>query len=172
MKRLGATCLLLVALGCEGEEGSFMTFHIHSLGFSPEGFDGLEMELRTSDGRVTLIGTDFTELSGLATSPAIPVPNSGQATIAIRFARTGETLVQGQVTILLREVTRWGVGLHRESTDPTEDCIGCEGVVAFPIEPEHQREPGDALWITWGGLREGEVAGVPFRPFEIAALTR
>jgi hypothetical protein len=134
-----------------------MTFNIHSLGFSPEGFVGVEIELRTSDGRVTLTSVDFSEVSGLASSQAVPVPNSGQATVAIQFTQAGETLAEGEIVIQLTEATRWDVHVFRTPADPTDDCLGCEGVVTFPIAPEHQREPQDALWIAWGGLKEGEV---------------
>jgi hypothetical protein len=161
---LGVSCILLLASGCDSEAESQMTFNIDPPGFSPEGFDDLRLELRTSNGRVTLTSASFTERygDGLATSEDVPVPNSGEAVIAIVFGDGGELLAEGAITIQLREATRWGVRLFRSSADPSVDCLGCEGVMSFPIKPEHQREPHDAIWIVWGGLREGEVVGVSF----------
>jgi hypothetical protein len=171
---VSSTCLLLLAVGCDSEAESLMTFSIDPPGFSPEGFDGLRIELRTSDGRVTLIGADFTERfgAGLAASEDLPVPNSGEAVVSMVFTDQGEVLAEGAVSFQLREATKWGVRLFRSSTDPSNFCLGCEGVGNFPIKPEHQREPHDAVWIAWGGLKEGEVVGAPFCHKETADENR
>ncbi|HET6637885.1 MAG TPA: hypothetical protein VFH82_03780 [Gemmatimonadota bacterium] len=157
--RLGgiAFCAVLVVGACE-DASSFMTFRVDSPSFEPEGYAGVRIDLQTGNGRVTLTGDSFSELSGVALSEVLEVPNSGEAVIGIELSEGGETIADGDLTIELRDATRWGVHLFRGADDPSEGCIGCEGVARFAISSVRQREPGDSIWVTWGGLREGEVA--------------
>ena len=155
----GIACWAVLVIGaCEGEDRSIMSFVVQSHSFEPQGHGGLRIDLQTNNGRVTLAGDSFSEESGIVRSDPVEVPNSGEAVLGIEFSEGGETIAEGDLSIELRDATRWGVHFFRAAEDPSEDCIGCEGVARFDITSNRQREPGDAIWVLWGGLREGEVA--------------
>jgi hypothetical protein len=149
----------MLAIGaCEGEARSIMSFVVDSHSFGPQGHGGLRIDLKTNNGHITLTSDSFSEESGLARSDAVEVPNSGEAVLGIEFSEGGQTIAEGDLSIELRDATRWGVRFFRAAEDPSEDCIGCEGISRFAIASDKQREPDDAIWVLWGGLREGEVA--------------
>jgi hypothetical protein len=135
-----------------------MSFVVQSHSFEPQGHGGLRIDLQTDKGRLTLTSDSFSEESGRAQSAPVEVPNSGEAILGIEFSEGDETIAVGDLSIELRDATRWGVLFYRAAEDPSEDCIGCEGVARFAITSNGQREPDDAIWVLWGGLREGEVA--------------
>jgi hypothetical protein len=125
-----AICAVLVVAACEDDPSSVMTFRVDSPSFEPEGHASLRIDLQTGNGRVALTGDSFSEGSGLVQSEALEVPNSGEAVIGLAFSEGSETIAEGDLTIELRDATRWGVHLFRASEDPSEGCIGCEGVVS------------------------------------------
>lgn len=91
----------------------------------------------------------------LSPRPVVRVPDAGQLTIEVELIQNGETVAEGQAEWTLHDDYEWQLDIHRQVADPTETCLGCSGPVRLEIADEVQSEPGEDLWLTWGGIRRG-----------------
>jgi len=153
---LAPTFALLSALACAGDHGSTLQIYLFT---SPTVAPG-EARVRVSDrsGQRTLTGADFTGIGGETPhSEAFGVATSGDLVIDVVLVKTGpDTVGIGSLRIPLQANMRYGVDVHVAAVNPIAVCIGCSGVVAFPLRGS-LAGGADSLYITWGGVPPGAI---------------
>ena len=83
------------------------------------------------------------------------LPNSGIVQFGLELRQGGVIVAHGEFSLEMRRNFEWGMDIFRQVTDPTETCFGCMGVHRFPVDAAFQNQPGEAIWIVWGGKERG-----------------
>jgi hypothetical protein len=83
------------------------------------------------------------------------LPNSGIVQFGLELQQGGVIVAQGGFMLEMRRNFEWGMDIFRQVNDPAEGCLGCMGVHRFPVDAAFQNEPGEAIWIIWGGRERG-----------------
>ena len=106
-------------------------------------------------GSRQLVASDFAaDEHGLLEASA-QLPNSGIVQFRLELRQGGVVVAQGEFSLEMRRNFEWGMDIFRQVNDPTEGCLGCLGVHRFPVDAGFQNEPGEAIWIIWGGRERG-----------------
>lgn len=95
---------------------------------------------------------------GTLSTGSFQVAESGSLRVKLRVEDGSLTVADAAVQLGAREDFRWTVRAAYLVEDPTEDCLGCLGVRAFPIAEEARLAPAESLWVWWSGRREGSDA--------------
>lgn len=148
-------------MGCREDAGPLSTMYVavESGDFEPAGFEDMIITIDTPLDSRTIVYDDF------SVTPSVPIPrtepffvsNRGRAIVDFRLAEEGSLVASGSTSIQLRPNTAWGLRVFRGSHEP-ECSVFCDGIDRIPISSEHQREPGDAIWIRWAGQQLGTQA--------------
>ena len=110
-----------------------------------------------NDGRSTwLIGpADFARhprVFSRWTTPEIETGTSGTLTVEFTIADSlGETVASGLALTQLRRDWIWEFTFSRAQANPALTCFGCFGSRVFVFSDSTTFEPGDSLYIIWGG---------------------
>ncbi len=88
---------------------------------------------------------------GFASSPIYPTRNNGTLRVSVTLTRNGQAAATETIELPLKTDWRWGVGVHADTNNPLEPCIGCMGVEFTPIAPSVRRAEGESLYLVWSG---------------------
>jgi hypothetical protein len=154
--RLAFALALLGAVACAGERGSTLQIYL----FTTPSVAASEALVLVADrsGQRTLTGADFTSVgSQTPRSAEFGVATSGDLTVDVVLVKArSDTVGIGRLQISLQGNMRYGVDVHVASVNPFVGCIGCSGVVAFPLRGSLAGGP-DSLYLTWGGAPPGSI---------------
>ena len=139
-----------LAVGCSSSRSTIEIRARASIS-EPEGIEGIRLWLDSSE----YTSEDFVDDSDGLLEIFAEVPNSGDLLIAIELTQDGAVVAQGSFSLPMADNFQWGLDLFRRADDPQVGCCGCFGVRSFSIAEEAQNEPGEAIWITWGGQARG-----------------
>ena len=147
---------LLGLLACAGDQGSSVQVYLLT---SPT-VALSEVLVRVSDrsGQSLLTGSDFIK-TDIATphSAAFGVATGGDLAVDVVLVKLGsDTVGVGNLRIPLEANMRYGVDVHVAPVSPIHGCMGCRGVVAFPLRGSLAGGT-DSLYITWGGGPPGSI---------------
>lgn len=153
---LGVTLALFGTVACAGERGSTLQIYL----FTTPTVAPNEVVVRVGDrsGERTLTGADFTAVgSQTPHSTEFGVATTGHLTVDVVLVKAGpDTVGVGRLQISLQANMRYGVDVHVTSVNPIAGCIGCSGVVAFPLRGS-LAGGADSLFLTWGGAPAGSI---------------
>ncbi len=156
LRGLAPTFALLSALACSGEHGSSLQVYLYT---SPSVAPS-EVFIRATDrsAQRTLSGADFTAVGSETPHSAVfAIATSGDLVLDVVLVKAGpDTVGTGSVRIPLQANLRYGVDVHVASVNPIATCIGCTGVVAFPLQGS-LAGGADSLYITWGSAPPGTI---------------
>jgi hypothetical protein len=148
---LSGLMLLLVGVGgCEDARSTIEIRPRASLA-DEEGLGGMMLRV----GSDTYVPADFSADDAGLIELSRPVPNSGMLEFGVELRQQGITVAEGAFSLEMHRNFEWGMDIFRQVADPTELCFGCAGVQRFEISAEHQNQPGEAMWVTWGGQERG-----------------
>lgn len=150
MRTAAATLAIGFACAACSPSGSTIEIRLRAPLTETGGFDGLLLWL----GDRQFTSEDFADDSGV-TELFARVPNEGTLLIRIELSHGGVVVAEGALDLTLRDEFEWGMDLYRQTTDPADFCLGCMGSVSFPISESAQNDPGEAVWIAWGGKPRG-----------------
>ena len=112
----------------------------------------LEVTATSGDWSITLTGEEIGTAESPTHSRELETPGSGELVVEAVLRRPGEpALAEGSIELEIREDWVWGVSIALTDENPTHMCFGCMGHEAFPIPMGLTDEPGDSLFIVWGG---------------------
>ena len=142
--------LILAVLGCEdGKESHFVV-----------GLQGRTDVLRplltvtaTAPGwRIELDGPDITSDPVDNYSKEYRTPSRGTLHVDVRLSSpSADELVAGSLELDLRPDWFWVVDVHLLEGKYVRTCMGCMGVLAFPVPDDLIPETADSLFLTWSG---------------------
>jgi hypothetical protein len=140
----------LASSACEQDRSTLKVRAQASL-TDPQGLAGLRLRI----GSAVYQALDF--VSGDVGVPTISldVPGRGHLEVEVELTQAGEVVAQGSVTLAMREDFEWGMSVFRQAEDPQEQCFGCSGGEGFPVTEAAGSEPGETLWLVWGGKPYG-----------------
>jgi hypothetical protein len=106
------------------------------------------------------VRTDFAPIPHRASSKVGPYYTEDEGTAVVRvellrrreFSRLNEPIriALGDASFEPRSDQRLRLTVFRSAIDPRPLCQDiCEEAISFPIAPEYQRVPGEALWLAW-----------------------
>lgn len=152
---LGALLSLSVLTACG--DSSTAQVRLHASPETPGEMDAMTVWLREGDRSVRFTRPKQAPPgSGGWETPVTDVGSQGTLTVVVEA--TDDSVrrnLQAHVRIDLRESFRWTVDVFRRADNPAEGCFGCMGVDSTPLPDVLQNEPGEMLWITWGGQKKG-----------------
>ena len=125
---------------------------------SAEEFPGLQLTvLDAIETRVFVLADLKSAGSEQFRSDDFPVASDGIARINVELSLDGETVASGGREIELKPGFDWGIGLFRQVGNPTDTCFCCGTALQLAVAPGFERESGDSVWLTVGGLPKGAV---------------
>lgn len=134
-------CIAVLA-SCEGH--STMTIGLHSTITNPTDLDGIRLRV---NGR-EFSPEDFSDRRQLT----LNVPNHGRLLIELELVESDELVAGGAFAVDLYPDVEWRMNINRQAGEPI--CIGCRKQ-RFEISAQYANEPGEAVWVTWGGVERG-----------------
>lgn len=147
---------LIAGLSACGES-STAKIQLHASPETPGEMDAMTVWIREDDRTVRFTRPEGAPSgSGGWETPVTEVGSRGTLTVAVQV--TDDSVrrnTQGHVRLDLRESFRWTIDVFRRADNPAEGCFGCTGVDSTPLPEVLQNEPGEMLWITWGGQKRG-----------------
>lgn len=112
----------------------------------------LEITATSGDWSITVTGQEIGTAETPNHSREFETAGSGPLVVTAVLRRPGEpVLASGSVELEIRKDWRWGVDIFLTHENPTGMCFGCMGHEAFPVPPGLTDEPGDSLFMVWGG---------------------
>ena len=76
-------------------------------------------------------------------------PGSGFVVVSVALVDSLGTLGGGATAIELKRNATLAVTVQIDSLNPANLCAECLGSKPFALSPNHQRTPGDSIWIVW-----------------------
>lgn len=145
--------LLVATVGSEACSGNRSTIEIRARSAVSEvaGIAGIRLQFNS----VQYTCEDFTLGSAGFLRIFAEVPNSGTLLIEMELIQDATVVSEGSFTLAMSDDFEWGIDLFRQAGDPQEFCFGCLGSEGFPIAEMAQNEPGEAIWLSWGGRPRG-----------------
>lgn len=117
----------------------------------------LEITATSGDWSITVTGEEVGTADLPNHSREFETPGSGALLVQAVLRRPGEpVLAEGSIELEIREDWVWGVGIFLTDENPTHMCFGCMGHEAFPIPAGLTDQPGDSLFMVWGGNSIGD----------------
>lgn len=141
--------LALVLPACS--ESSTLEVRLRASLSDSTGLAGLILQI---DGRGIQASDFHPDESGIA-EVRLEVPDQGRLQIRVELLQAGVAVAEGTVGWDLAESYEWGLDIFRQVSDPVESCFGCTGSGRIDLAVEAQGEPGEALWLAWGGRPKG-----------------
>lgn len=151
MAILTALALVLAACGVVGGDVSTIEVRPRASLTRENGLAGLTFRI----GQDEYVASDYAPDEEGLVELSRDLPNSGIVGFGLELRQRGALVAQGEFNLKMRRNFEWGMDIFRQVEDPTEGCFGCEGVRRFEIAEEFQNEPGEAVWIAWGGQERG-----------------
>lgn len=101
---------------------------------------------------IELQGPEITSDAGDNYSKVFRTPSQGTLHVVARLRSAGgEELAVGSAELDLRRDWVWSMDIWLGDGNPTETCLGCMGVLAFPVPESLIPEVTDSLFLVWGG---------------------
>ncbi|MDH5589710.1 MAG: hypothetical protein OEZ65_09090 [Gemmatimonadota bacterium] len=142
--------LLSVIAGC-ADDRSVMEIRARAPIDSEDGLAGIRVLLNE-----TLYGArDFAPGEGGLPRVRADVPSDGFLRIDLVLYQGGEVVAGGGASIAMQGNFEWGLDVFRQIEDPLDTCMGCFRTEMIPIGAAWQNEPGEAVWLAWGGRARG-----------------
>lgn len=142
--------LTILSAGCSSAE-STLEIRVHASVTDEEGVAGIRISL---DG-VEYDASDFRPDANGILEIRARVPNAGELQIAVELLQESAVVAAGSFNLSMSRDYEWGMSLFRQVANPMDQCFGCSGARGFPIAPSAQNEPGEAIWLVWGGAPRG-----------------
>lgn len=149
MRRVGAIAVVGLLVACSAGESRI---RFGALGDVETLRPLLEITAASGDWSLSLTGYEIGTADSPNFSREFTTPESGVLTVEAVLRRPGEApLVVGSIDLDIREDWVWDVHVLLTNENPTQTCFGCMGHEAFAIPEELTAEPGDSLFLVWGG---------------------
>lgn len=143
--------LLLLTLSACGD-GAAM-----EVSFNPaDRFPGLALEVQTQNGTRRFTKSDLEADGPEVSTGSFEVAEEGTLTLEVQVSSNDQTIAGGNVEIAARPDFRWNVDFFYATSDPADECLGCAGTSRIEVAETFRTEPGEALWVAWGGQPEGD----------------
>lgn len=137
--------LLACGTARERAEIEFLYYRVSQL--APD-LSGLVVTLRSPDGTRTLTAADFsTERYATPHTRPLEARSTGSWDVVVELRANATVVATATLQQPIRLSRRLGVGIHAGGSNPSSECLGCEGVRAFPMAGAG---PNDSLFISWG----------------------
>ena len=145
---VGLFLLGIAALACgEAESGTESRLRLAVLSWTDDALPlhDLAIEVQAGDTLHPVSGSDLrpSDEYGQPHSEWLDIPAEGA--VIVRFTLGSES--DGEVVIEARPDWEWEVQFHIATTDPFDQCFGCVGSEAFPLNSREDVH----LYVVWGG---------------------